>query len=113
TVVESPSARAITANLAQLEQTDPELVNLLLGGPFGEQSRVHEVVGHPMEMAAVSAVTSRRSRLLAQFADRQFTPDPSAPEVFRERIARRLGQTEIAGGWDRVDVKPDRVSLKF
>lgn len=109
----TPSARAINANLARLEETDPELVNALFAGPFSETSKAQELAGHPMEMAAVSAVVSRRNRLLAQFADRQFTPDPAAPEVFRERIARRLGQTELAGGWDRVDLKSDRVSLKF
>ena len=112
TVEESPSSRAITANLAQLQETDPDLVNLLLGGPFGEHSRVQELA-LPMEMAAVSAVTSRRSKLLAQFADRQFTPDPAAPEVFVERMGRRMGEMELAGGWGRVDLKSDRVSVKF
>lgn len=72
-----------------------------------------EITTHALEIAAVSAVASRRSRLLAQFADRQFTPDPTAPEVFRERIARRLADTEPTGGWTRVGVRADRVSLKF
>jgi hypothetical protein len=113
TVEQTPSARAINANLARLEEIDPDLVNAFLAGPISETSRAQQLAGHPMEMAAVSAVVSRRNRLLTQITDRQFTPDPSAPEVFRERLTRRLGQTELAGGWERVDLKSDRVSVKF
>ena len=108
-----PSARSIAKNLAKLEQTEPELANSLLparvSDPVGFQSAAAQVT----EIAAVSAVASRRNRLLAQFSDRQFTQDPTAPEVVRERLARRLGDTELTGGWTRVGLKADRVSLKF
>ena len=32
-----------------------------------------------------------RNRLLAALADRQFTQDPTAPEVVRERLSAKLG----------------------
>lgn len=113
TVEDTPSARSIAKNLARLEQTEPELMNALLPGRVGETSDFRQAATEAVEIAAISAVSSRRSRLLAQFSDRQFTQDPTAPEVVRERHARRLGNTELTGGWTRVGVKADRVSLKF
>lgn len=113
-VDESPSARSIAANFARLEESEPELVNSLLAARLnGGSSAGQEFAAHAVEMAAVSGVAMRRSRVMAQLADRQFAPDPSAPEVVRERLSRRLGDTEFAGGWTRVGVKADRVSLKF
>jgi len=111
---DTPSARSIAANLARLEQTEPELVNALLATTGRTESRsVQEAVTPVAEFAAITAVASRRNRVLAQLTDRQFTPDPSAPEVVRERLSRRLGDTELTSGWTRVGVKADRVSLKF
>ena len=110
---DTPSARSIAANLARLEQTEPELVNALLATGRNESRSLGEAVTPVAEFAAITAVASRRNRVLSQLTDRQFTPDPSAPEVVRERLSRRLGDTELTGGWTRVGVKADRVSLKF
>lgn len=112
---QSPSARSIAANLASLAETDPDLANALLAGNRvgASGNAVSDVASHGAELAGVAAVSSRRSRLLAAMTDRQFTPDPAAPEVVRERLARRLGDTELTGGWTRVGLKADRVSLKF
>lgn len=110
---DTPSARSIAANLARLEQTEPELVNALLATHRSESRSIQEAATPVAEFAAITAVASRRNRVLAQLTDRQFTPDPSAPEVVRERLSRRLGDTELTGGWTRVGVKADRVSLKF
>jgi len=114
--VDSPSARSMAANLAQLEQTEPELAHALLnGGRLGGSATLSdEPVGRAaVELAAVSAVVSRRSRLLSSMSDRQFVQDPTAPEVVRERLARRLGDADYGNGWTRVGLKADRVSLKF
>lgn len=113
-VEDTPSARSIAANLARLAETEPDLVNSLLASRTltGFHS-IQDGASTAMEMVAVSAVASRRNRLLAAFSDRQFAPDPTAPEVVRERMARRLGDTEQSGGWTRVGLKADRVSLKF
>jgi len=112
---QSPSARSIAANLASLAETDPDLANALLAGNRAPStsSDLQGNATRAAEFAGVTAVASRRSRLLAAMGDRQFTPDPAAPEVVRERLARRLGDTELAGGWTRVGLKADRVSLKF
>jgi hypothetical protein len=112
---DSPSARSIARNLASLEQTEPELVNSLLPTRVTDVASAQQAALNVAEIAAVStaASASRRTRLLAAMGDRQFTPDPAAPEVVRERLARRLGDTELTGGWTRVGVKADRVSLKF
>ncbi len=109
----SPSARSIAANLARLEQTEPELANALLDPRLGEDRSVTEQAASVAELAALSAVASRRNRVLAQVGGRQFSPEPTAPEVVRERHVRRLGDVELTGGWNRVGVKADRVSLKF
>jgi hypothetical protein len=111
---ETPSARSIAANLARLEETDPELARSLWAARLHDPGfSLQEAAVHAVQVAAVGGVASRRNRLMAQLSDRQFTPDPEAPEVLRERMSRRLGDTELAGGWNRVGVKADRVSLKF
>lgn len=111
---QTPSARSIAANLAKLAETDPDLANAALPGSRNTaSSEVQETATRAAELAGVAAISSRRNRLLAAMTDRQFTPDPAAPEVVRERLARRLGDTELSGGWTRVGLKADRVSLKF
>lgn len=111
---ETPSARSLAANLARLQETEPDLANALLPVRVTDAGfSMQESVTRAVELAAVAGAVSRRNRLLAQLTDRQFTQDPTAPEVVRERLARRLGDTELTGGWTRVGVKADRVSLKF
>lgn len=110
---ETPSARSIAANLARLEESEPDLARALLNRLAATAVEVEDVASRTTELAGVAAVSSRRSRLLAAMADRQFTPDPSAPEVVRERLARRLGDADYGNGWTRVGLKADRVSLKF
>jgi hypothetical protein len=110
---ETPSARSIAKNLAHLEQTEPELANSLLPAGVSDGTDFGQAAAQVVEAAAIGGIATRRSRLLAQFGGRQFTPDPTAPEVVRERLTRRLGDTELSGGWTRVGVKADRVSLKF
>ncbi|MDP2138750.1 MAG: hypothetical protein Q8J74_12950 [Candidatus Didemnitutus sp.] len=113
-IEDTPSARSIAANLARLAETEPDLVNsLLVSRTLTGFHSIQDGASTAMEMVAISAVASRRNRLLAAFSDRQFAPDPAAPEVVRERMARRLGDTEQSGGWTRVGLKADRVSLKF
>ncbi len=109
---DTPSSRSIAKNLARLEQTEPELANSLLPTRVSDGALL-QAAAQAVELAALGAVSTRRSRLLAQFSDRQFTQDPTAPEVVRERLSRRLGDTELTGGWTRVGLKADRVSLKF
>lgn len=112
-VEETPSARSIAANLARLEETEPALANALLANSRVATADLDEAAAQAAEFAGVAAVSSRRNRLLAAMSERQFTPDPSAPEVVRERLARRLGDTDYGSGWTRVGLKADRVSLKF
>lgn len=114
--VDSPSARSMAANLAQLEASDPELTRALLnGGRLSGTTTVAEVpvARAAVELAGLATVSSRRNRLLASMSERQFVQDPTAPEVVRERLARRLGDTDYGNGWTRVGLKADRVSLKF
>ena len=113
-VEETPSARSIAANFARLEETEPDLVHSLLATHVSDNGfSIQDSAAHAVQVTALGGMASRRNRLLAQLAERQFAPDASAPEVVRERLARRLGDTELTGGWNRVGVKADRVSLKF
>lgn len=109
----TPSARSIAANLAKLEESEPDLAHGLFNRLSSAAVEMQDVASRGTELAGVAAVSSRRSRLLAAMNDRQFTPDPSAPEVVRERLSRRLGDTDSGNGWTRVGLKADRVSLKF
>jgi hypothetical protein len=112
--VETPSAKTIAANIAHLEQTEPELATYALIGHMPVSTQHMQETGAPVvELASVSAVASKRSRLLAHFDDRHFTPDPQAPEIVRERLTRRMADTDYGDRFSRIGVKGDQVSLKF
>ena len=76
-------------------------------------TQARETTAPVVELAAVAAVASKRSRLLAHFDDRHFTPDPQAPEIVRERLTRRMADTDRGDRFSRIGVKGDQVSLKF
>ena len=109
----TPSARNIAANIAQLEQTQPDLVSALSGrrnsGPHIQSASSQGIT----ELATVATNTSKRGRLLAQFNARQFTPEPQAPEIVRERLARHLADAETTERFSRVGLGGNHVSLKF
>lgn len=106
----SASARNIAANIARLEQTEPDLVSAL-SGRRNLTPRVQPASQGIAELATVATNTSKRGRLLAQFNDRQFTPEPQAPEIVRERLARRLADTDIADRVSRIGIKGDPAFL--
>jgi hypothetical protein len=112
---ETPSARFIAASIAQLERSDPGLVDETIGGSVPSTSgRVQPSNGVPVvEFASVSTLASKRSRLLADLGNRRFTPEPQAPDIVRERLARRLGDTDFNDSFSRVALKDGGVSLKF
>lgn len=107
--VESPSARSIAANLARLEQSEPELVNAVLGSRLSTSARVQTVAVAHVESGLE---TSRRHRLLARYADHSLSPEPAAPASVRERLARRLGD-DLNDRMGRIGVEGSQVSLKF
>lgn len=109
--VDSPSARSIAANLASLEQSEPELVNSVLGSRLSPPARVLTTAAPVAELAAVSLNVSRRNRLFAQYTDRPLSPEPTAPAIVRERLSRRLGDSEITDRLSRIGLKGDQVSL--
>lgn len=106
----SPSARSIAANLERLAQAEPELVNAVLGSRLSSSARV-QTASYESEPAA-TANPPARFRLIARYADRALSPEPSAPALVRERIARRLGDG-LVDDVSRIGVGANRVSLKF
>lgn len=105
--LESPSARNIAANIARLEQTEPDLVSAL-NGRRSPATRAQSASAQGIaELASVASNISKRGRLLAQFNDRQFTPEPQAPEIVRERLARRLADPETSDRISRIGIKGD------
>jgi hypothetical protein len=108
---ETPSARSIAANLARLEQAEPELINAVLGSRLSSPTRVQAASGPVVELASLTTSTAKRSRLLAHYDDRQLNPEPTAPDLVRERLSRRLGDAEIFERFNRVGLKGDQVSL--
>jgi hypothetical protein len=106
----SPSARSIAANLARLEQSEPELLQAVMGSRLSSSARVQNAAVQVEPEAEEEAAP--RYRLIARYADRALTPQPSAPAMVRERIARRLGD-DLGDGMSRFGVGGDRVSLKF
>ena len=65
------------------------------------------------DLASLPTHASKRSRLLAQYSDRQLSPEPTAPAFVRERLSRRLGDPEITDRISRIGLRGDAVSLKF
>jgi hypothetical protein len=106
----SPSARSIATNLARLEQDEPELVHAVIGSRLSA-ARVQPAALAQTESAAVTD-SPRHYRLIARYADRTLSPEPAAPALVRERLARRLGD-DPGEGIRRIGVVGDRVSLKF
>lgn len=105
--LDSPSARNIAANIARLEQTEPDLVSAL-NGRRNIATRAQSTNPQGIaELASVATSISKRGRLLAQFNDRQFTPEPQAPEMVRERLARRLADPETSDRISRIGIKGD------
>lgn len=109
--VDSPSSRYIANNLDRLARTDPELVQSVLGSRLSAPARVQSAALMTDELASVPTGSSRRSRLLARYTDHLLTPEPTAPEIVRERLARRLGDSDISDRISRIGLKGDQVSL--
>jgi len=107
---ETPSARSIAANLARLEQSEPDMVNAVMGGRLTPA----RVMTASADLDADDAMDSpaQRYRLIARYADHSLTPEPLAPALVRERIARRLGD-DVSDRISRIGVEGSRVSLKF
>jgi len=111
---QSPSAKFFAHDYEQVDRPEPRLAQSLPGNPLLIASTRMQG-GAKAELASVSAMTSKRTRLLAQFNDRQFTPDPQAPASIRERLTRRLADVDasLSDHFTRVGFKGDQVSLRF
>jgi hypothetical protein len=112
---DTPSSRSIAASLARLEATEPDLANAGMGAalPVANSRLDSDSTPASVELASVSSVVSKRSHLLAQIDDRRFTPEPQAPQLVRERLARRLADTDFNDSFSRVELDRGGVSLKF
>ena len=108
----SPSARSIAANLARLEQSEPDLLHAVMGNRLSSSARAQSAVARFESESAPANDSSSRYRLIARYADRALSPVPSAPAPVRERIARRLGD-DLIDDVSRFGVGGNRVSLKF
>jgi hypothetical protein len=108
---ETASARSIAANLARLEQSEPELLNSVLGSRLSPPARELTADAPVTELASLSPGAAKRNRLLVSYSDRPLSPEPAAPTIVRERLSRRLGDPEIYDRLSRIGIKGDAVSL--
>jgi hypothetical protein len=108
---ETASARSIAANLVRLEQSEPELVNSVLGSRLSPPARELAADAPAAELDSFSPGTAKRNRLLVSYSDRPLSPEPAAPTIVRERLSQRLGDPEIYDRISRVGIKGDAVSL--
>lgn len=109
--VETPSARSIAANLETLKQSEPELVDAVMGNRLSAPPRGQYPAAPAAELASVPTGATRRSRILAQYTDHPLSPEPTAPAYVRERLARHLGDPDISDRISRIGLKGDQVSL--
>jgi hypothetical protein len=91
--VETPSARLLAANLTHLEQADAGFQPASLGN-LSASVREQAAAPAPTELASVPTTSSRRNRLLARYDGRQINPEPSLPEIVRQKLTRGLGDAE-------------------
>ncbi len=110
---ESPSARSIAANLAHLEQSEPELINAFLGSRLSSPARVQTASAPVAELASIPVNGSKRNRLLAHYTDRQLSSERTASDSLRERLSRQLDDSDFNDRFSRFGLKGDQVSLKF
>lgn len=118
---ETPSARLMAANLTRLEQSDADFGHNVLNARLSGSAREQVVTPATDELASVPTNPTRRNRLLAQYGGRQLNPEPAPPAVVRERLARRLGDTETSDRGNRfareIDTfstpMPQIVALRF
>lgn len=108
----SPSARSIAANLARLEQSEPDLLHSVMGNRLSTPARVQSAMARLESESEPANDSAPRYRLIARYADRALSPVPSAPAPVRERLARRLGD-DLVDDVSRFGVGGNRVSLKF
>lgn len=115
--VDTPSSRSIAENLARLEETEPELLEPMRSNRLVASGARPALVSEraPVELASVSVDPSgrRSNRLLVGYEQRDFSPEPAAPEQVRQRIARRLADPDLLDQVRRLDFKADRLSLKL
>jgi len=111
--VETPSARTIAANLAHLEESEPELMSSVLGSRLSASPRIQSVAAPVQELASIATNAGKRNRILAQYNERQLNPEPTAPDLVRERLSRRLGDTDYVERFSRIGLRGDQVSLGF
>jgi hypothetical protein len=115
--IDTPSSRSIAENLARLEETEPELLEPMRSNRLVSAAARPALIADqaPVELASVSVDPNgrRSNRLLVGYEQRDFTPEPAAPEQVRQRIARRLADPDLLDQVRRLDVKGDRLSLKL
>jgi hypothetical protein len=88
---EKPSDRLLAANLNRAESADADFGSTDLGSHLSVPNRAASSV--TAELASIPTGT-RRNRLLASYEGRQPNPEPSLPDVVRQKLARRLGDTD-------------------
>lgn len=110
--VESLPVGSLMANLARLEQSEPDLVYTIMGNRLSSPARMQPAAVSQSDLASTTNASSSKYRLIARYADRALSPEPSAPAIVRERLARRLGD-DLGDDISRIGVVGDRVSLKF
>lgn len=118
---EKPSARLLAANLIGLTENEVGFGQDVLSNRLSAPVRGPTAAFAPEELTSVPANSARRSRLLARYDGRQLNPEPAPPAVVRERLARRLGDTENTGRNSRLarDIDsfgtpmPQIVALRF
>jgi hypothetical protein len=117
---ERPSDRLLAANSGTLEQSGADFAGAILSSRLSAPARV-QATAVAEELASVPTNTARRNHLLAQYGGRQLNPEPLPPAVVRERLARRLGDTETSDRSNRltrdsdafVRPMPQIVALRF
>lgn len=91
-----PSARLLAASLTGLAETEAGFGREVLSNRLSAPVSLQSAAVATGELASVPNHSTRRSRLLARYEGRQLYPEPAPPAVVRERLARRLGETENA-----------------
>lgn len=91
-LAEKPSDRLLAANLNRTESAGADFGSPDLSSRLSAPNRAAAPAAD--ELASIPTGSTRRNRLLARYEGRQPSPEPSLPDVLKQKLARRLGDTD-------------------
>lgn len=112
---DTPSARSIAANLAQVKASEPELARLMdqVPGLDGTTLVRHETPIDPLAQMHSPADSTRVRRLLANYTSTPISAEEAAEQRNAGRVGRGLSDERLYERVSRFDVEGERLAINI